>query len=136
MRPSASLPPSCPALLLPGSVLPARPALLPALLSAYAKAWRGRYIDIIKPPLEGAEVTLSPTPFCPNSPAHTPLGSPHAWAGCSPQEQLGPIQAGLHGASGAFSPEIYYHFDRGEMHNGLVSVAYNLRPVGPMDGGT
>ena len=76
---------------------------------------------------------MTPTPSSPSSP-HTL--APHALAGRSPQEQLGPIQAGLHGASGAFSPEIYYHFDRGEMHNGLVSVAYNLRPVGPMDGGT
>jgi hypothetical protein len=48
---------------------------------------------------------------------------------------LGPIGATLHGGSTPFNPSMYYHFRDGRMYNGLIVVAYNLKDVGPKDGG-
>lgn len=48
---------------------------------------------------------------------------------------LSPIGATLHGGSTPFNPSQYYHFHNGQMHNGLIVVAYNLRDVNPGDGG-
>lgn len=48
---------------------------------------------------------------------------------------LGPIGAVLHGGGTPFSPAEYYHVRDGRIHTGLTVVAYNLRDVGPEDGG-
>ena len=48
---------------------------------------------------------------------------------------LSPIGAHLHGGGAPFNPTMYYHFRDGRMHSGLMVVAYNLRDVGPEDGG-
>lgn len=48
---------------------------------------------------------------------------------------LGPIGATLHGGATPFDPTQYYLFKNGAMFNGLTVVAYNLRDVGPGDGG-
>ncbi len=47
----------------------------------------------------------------------------------------GPIGTRLHGGAVPYDPTQYYRFQDGKMHNGLCVVAYNLRDVGPMDGG-
>ena len=47
----------------------------------------------------------------------------------------GPIGTSLHGGAVPFNPTHYYRFQDGMMHNGLSVVAYNLKDVGPMDGG-
>ena len=48
---------------------------------------------------------------------------------------LGPIGATLHGGATPFDPSQYYLFKNGSMFNGLTVVAYNLKDVGPGDGG-
>jgi hypothetical protein len=48
---------------------------------------------------------------------------------------MGPIGAGLHGGAIPFRPIEYYWSGDGQMHSGLVSVAYNLKDVGPDDWG-
>lgn len=48
---------------------------------------------------------------------------------------MGPIGAGLHGGAVPFRPIEYYWSGDGHMHSGLVGVAYNLKNVGPDDGG-
>ena len=48
---------------------------------------------------------------------------------------LSPIGAHLHGGGAPFDPTMYYHFRDGRMYSGLIVVAYNLRDVGPEDGG-
>lgn len=48
---------------------------------------------------------------------------------------LGPIGATLHGGATPFDPSQYYLFKDGSMFNGLMVVAYNLKDVGPGDGG-
>lgn len=48
---------------------------------------------------------------------------------------LSPIGASLHGGSAPFDPSEYFRFQDGRMYNGLCVVAYNLRDVGPEDGG-
>lgn len=48
---------------------------------------------------------------------------------------LGPIGATLHGGATPFDPSQYYLFRNGAMFNGLTVVAYNLKDVGPGDGG-
>ncbi len=48
---------------------------------------------------------------------------------------MGPIGAGLHGGAVPFRPIEYYRSGDGQMHSGLVGVAYNLKEVGPTDGG-
>jgi len=48
---------------------------------------------------------------------------------------LSPIGANLHGGGAPFKPSQYYHYHNGRMYNGLTVVAYNLRDVGPEDGG-
>lgn len=48
---------------------------------------------------------------------------------------LSPIGAHLHGGASPFDPSMYYRFQDGRMYNGLIVVAYNLRDVGPEDGG-
>lgn len=48
---------------------------------------------------------------------------------------LGPIGAALHGGGTPFTPAEYYHVRDGRIHSGLAVVAYNLRDVGPEDGG-
>lgn len=47
----------------------------------------------------------------------------------------GPIGTNLHGGGAPYSPTFYYRFHNGMMYNGLSVVAYNLKDVGPMDGG-
>jgi hypothetical protein len=47
----------------------------------------------------------------------------------------GPIGTTLHGGNTPYDPSQYYHWHNGEMHNGLIVVAYNLRDVNPGDGG-
>ena len=47
----------------------------------------------------------------------------------------GPIGTTLHGGAVPFNPTHYFHFQDGVMHNGLSVVAYNLKDVGPFDGG-
>lgn len=47
----------------------------------------------------------------------------------------GPIGTSLHGGATPFRADSYFHFQNGNMHNGLSVVAYNLRDVGPDDGG-
>lgn len=47
----------------------------------------------------------------------------------------GPIGTRLHGGGTPFDPSQYYRFADGRMYNGLTVVAYNLRDVGPGDGG-
>ena len=49
--------------------------------------------------------------------------------------EWGPIGAGLHGGAVPFRPIEYYWSGDGQMHSGLVSVAYNLKDVGADDGG-
>ncbi len=48
---------------------------------------------------------------------------------------MGPIGSGLHGGSVPFRAGEYYWSGDGQMHSGLVAVAYNLKDVGPEDGG-
>ena len=48
---------------------------------------------------------------------------------------LGPIGATLHGGGTPFTPAEYYHVRDGRIYSGLTVVAYNLRDVGPEDGG-
>jgi hypothetical protein len=48
---------------------------------------------------------------------------------------MGPIGSGLHGGSVPFRPIEYYWSGDGQIHSGLVAVAYNLKDVGPDDGG-
>lgn len=48
---------------------------------------------------------------------------------------MGPIGAGLHGGAVPFRPIEYYWSGGGQLHSGLVAVAYNLKGVGPDDGG-
>jgi hypothetical protein len=48
---------------------------------------------------------------------------------------LSPIGATLHGGGTPFDPSQYYRYQDGRMYNGLTVVAYNLREVGPEDGG-
>lgn len=47
----------------------------------------------------------------------------------------GPIGTRLHGGAVPFDPAQYYAVRQGEIRSGLVVVAYNLRDVGPNDGG-
>ncbi len=47
----------------------------------------------------------------------------------------GPIGTRLHGGAVPFNPTHYFRFQDGTMHNGLSVVAYNLKDVGPEDGG-
>lgn len=47
----------------------------------------------------------------------------------------GPIGTKLHGGAVPFDPSEYYLVRQGEIHAGLVVVAYNIRDVGPPDGG-
>ena len=47
----------------------------------------------------------------------------------------GPIGTTLHGGSTPFRSDSYFNFQNGRMHNGLSVVAYNLKDVGPNDGG-
>ena len=47
----------------------------------------------------------------------------------------GPIGTSLHGGSTPFRSDSYFHFSDGQMYNGLSVVAYNLKDVGPNDGG-
>ena len=51
------------------------------------------------------------------------------------QSGMGPIGSGLHGGSVPFRPIEYYWSGDGQIHSGLVAVAYNLKDVGPDDGG-
>jgi hypothetical protein len=48
---------------------------------------------------------------------------------------MGPIGAGLHGGAVPFRPAEYYWSAEGQIHSGLVVVAYNLEDIGPDDGG-
>jgi hypothetical protein len=48
---------------------------------------------------------------------------------------MGPIGTGLHGGPVPFRPIEYYWNRDGQIHSGLVAVAYNLKEVGPDDGG-
>jgi hypothetical protein len=48
---------------------------------------------------------------------------------------MGPIGTGLHGGAVPFRPIEYYWNGGGQLHSGLVAVAYNLKRVGPDDGG-
>ncbi len=47
----------------------------------------------------------------------------------------GPIGTVLHGGMVPFRPSEYYMVTSGEIHSGLVAVAFNLKDVGPQDGG-
>ena len=47
----------------------------------------------------------------------------------------GPIGTRLHGGAIPFNPTHYFRFEDGQMRNGLSVVAYNLKDVGPNDGG-
>ena len=47
----------------------------------------------------------------------------------------GPIGTRLHGGAVPFNPTHYFRYEGGQMHNGLSVVAYNLKDVGPYDGG-
>jgi hypothetical protein len=48
---------------------------------------------------------------------------------------MGPIGAGLHGGAAPFRAAEYYWAGDGQLHSGLVVVAYNLKNIGPDDGG-
>jgi hypothetical protein len=48
---------------------------------------------------------------------------------------LGPIGARLHGGATPFNPAQYYWSGDGNLHSGLLVAAYNLKDVGPDDGG-
>ncbi|HTT88902.1 MAG TPA: phytanoyl-CoA dioxygenase family protein [Acidimicrobiales bacterium] len=48
---------------------------------------------------------------------------------------LGPIGARLHGGATPFDPVQYYRSGGGNLHSGLLVAAYNLKDVGPDDGG-
>jgi hypothetical protein len=48
---------------------------------------------------------------------------------------LGPIGAVLHGGTRPFRPGEFYWSGDGNLHSGLLVVAYNLKDVGPDDGG-
>jgi Phytanoyl-CoA dioxygenase (PhyH) len=48
---------------------------------------------------------------------------------------LGPIGARLHGGASPFDPAQYYWSGDGSLHSGLLVAAYNLKDVGPDDGG-
>ena len=47
----------------------------------------------------------------------------------------GPIGTTLHGGATPFRPDLYFRYSDGRMYNGLSVVAYNLKDVGPNDGG-
>jgi ectoine hydroxylase-related dioxygenase (phytanoyl-CoA dioxygenase family) len=47
----------------------------------------------------------------------------------------GPIGTRLHGGAVPYHPSFFYHCHNGEMRNGLMVVAYNLKDVNPGDGG-
>ncbi|HTW99589.1 MAG TPA: phytanoyl-CoA dioxygenase family protein [Acidimicrobiales bacterium] len=47
----------------------------------------------------------------------------------------GPLGCRLHGGATPFNPAEYYLSGDGRLHSGLFVVAYNLRDVGPEDGG-
>jgi hypothetical protein len=47
----------------------------------------------------------------------------------------GPIGTRLHGGAVPFDPSQYYTVAQGQIRSGLAVVAYNLRDVGPADGG-
>jgi hypothetical protein len=47
----------------------------------------------------------------------------------------GPIGAFLHGGTRPYRPAEYYWSGDGGLHSGLLVVAYNLKDVGPDDGG-
>jgi hypothetical protein len=48
---------------------------------------------------------------------------------------MGPIGAGLHGGAVPFRSAEYYWSSESQLHSGLCVVAYNLKDVGPDDGG-
>jgi Phytanoyl-CoA dioxygenase (PhyH) len=48
---------------------------------------------------------------------------------------LGPIGARLHGGATPFNSAQYYWSGDGRLHSGLLVAAYNLKDVGPEDGG-
>ena len=48
---------------------------------------------------------------------------------------LSPIGAHLHGGGAPFNPVSYFNYRDGRFHCALTVVAYNLRDVGPGDGG-
>jgi hypothetical protein len=48
---------------------------------------------------------------------------------------MGPIGAGLHGGAVPFRPIEFFWSGDGQLHSGLVVVAYNVKDVGPDDGG-
>jgi hypothetical protein len=76
-----------------------------------------------------------------------PTITDHVAAICGPKFRLdheyadlirrgkGPIGTRLHGGSTPFDPSQYYVFRDGDIHSGLIVVAYNLRDVNPGDGG-
>ncbi|WP_020580015.1 phytanoyl-CoA dioxygenase family protein [Actinopolymorpha alba] len=47
----------------------------------------------------------------------------------------GPIGTMLHGGAVPFRSSEYYTVQNGQIHSGLVAVAFNLKDVGPEDGG-
>lgn len=51
------------------------------------------------------------------------------------QPGTGPIGTFLHGGGTPFDPCQYYHFQHGQMYNGLTAVAYHLTDVAIGDGG-
>jgi hypothetical protein len=51
------------------------------------------------------------------------------------RQGTGPIGATLHGGGTPYDPCQYYLYKNGQMHNGLVAVAYNLTDVNPGEGG-
>jgi hypothetical protein len=51
------------------------------------------------------------------------------------RSEMGPIGTGLHGGAVPFRPAEYYWSGDGQIHSGLVVVAYSLKTVGPDDGG-
>ncbi|MCJ8329447.1 MAG: phytanoyl-CoA dioxygenase family protein [Lentisphaeria bacterium] len=48
---------------------------------------------------------------------------------------LSPIGASLHGGQTPFEPGQFYHFQNGNIYNGLTVVAFNLQDVNEGDGG-
>ena len=51
------------------------------------------------------------------------------------REGVGPIGCYLHGGGTPYDPAQYYLFKNGQIHNGLLAVAYELNDVHPGDGG-
>jgi len=51
------------------------------------------------------------------------------------RQGTGPIGSYLHGGGTPFDPCQYYHFQNGQMYNGLTAVAYFLTDVHPGEGG-